>query len=516
MSLTKALVSTQFTLWKRLLKAQKMTIFQVVVVILYSMAAAVGLAFMLAFEGLEAMVGVSSLGIVLLWIFQYTVPSPEHQIDLERFIALPLQPRKLRVPMILIELIQSRGIAALGCSLITAVGGSFGLANAGHAGLIPVYVLGIAVSFGTALLGVAAIRTVSSGGSEKSRTYRGLGGALVFAVLYFALLANADWTKLISLSKYLAWTPFGAAIGPTSFSLEGNIAFAVLSGVLALVYLGACWVLILMGIRNELREVSVGAQASSKSSSSALMVGRLPYTDFWALVSRQIRYMRRDSRMVIGMVSIGIMALGFFLVGAFSDTSLHWTAGLLVMLLPTQGANIFGYNGPANWSVMVTPTKPSTQLRAETLSFGLISAPLLAMYIVALGFVESFSALWLAVSVAIVCGAAGAVVVSMLLSSLNAYPTSKPGTSLMKDRSGQNTNAMITGIVGLVAFIPLVGPGLGLMLYGANAGGAAWMAAGAAVCLVSVALLAVFGVRIALKRADRSMPEIFFKVQRWV
>lgn len=514
--MNKALISTQFTLWKRLLKAQKTTIFQVVIVILYSLGASVGLALYLAVEGPEALVGVSSMGILILWMFQYTAPSPEHQIDLERFIVLPMRPRELQLPMILIELIQSRGIAALGCSVITAVGGSFGLANAGHAGLIPLYLLGIIVSFATALLGITAIRTISSGGSEKSRTYRGMAGALLFALAYFVLFANADWAKLIGLSKYLAWTPFGAAIGPTRFALEGKLLLAVLSGLLALAYLGACWVLILAGIRKELSEVSVTAAAASKRSSSTLMLGRLPYTNFWALVSRQVRYVRRDSRMVIGLGTIVIMAVGFFLMGMFSDNSLHWTAGVLVMLIPTQAANIFGYNGPANWSVMVTPTKPRMQLQAEALSFGLITAPLLAVYVVALGFLENFSATWLSVSLALLCGTVGSVVVSMLLSTLNAYPTSQPGTSMMKDRTGQNSNAMITGFVALFGFVPLIGPGVGLLLYGANTGGNLWMAAGAAVLVVSVALLAVFGSRIALKRADQTMPEIFFKVQRWI
>ncbi|WP_164470341.1 hypothetical protein [Corynebacterium pseudopelargi] len=512
-ALIKALLSAQFTLWKRLIKAQKTTLFQVILIPLYTVGAAVGLAFVLAFGENSPLVLVSSVGVLVLWMFQYTAPSPEHQIDLEKCIALPLDPRRIRPAMVAVEMIQSRGFVAILCSIITAIGGSIGLAGNGVA--IVVYVLGIVVSFATAIVGTAAIRTLVSSGSERSRTMRGLGGVIVFLIAYFIVIANGDVTQL-KLDQYLAWTPFGAAVAPTQYLVQGNPVLALLSALLALAYLAIAWWLLLKGLRRELSEISVSAGAASKSSSAQLLVPPLRFTAFGALLSRQLRYLKRDSRMVIVLTTMLIMITGFFVFGVISEGGMHWVAAYLVIMMPTQGANLFGYNGPANNTVMVTPTKPSLQLKAETMVFGMLSMLLAAGYLLALGVVESFDAVWLVVAVTVICGVVCSMMISAVLSAYNPYPTSKPGTAMMKDRSGQNSNAFIGSLVCLAGVVPLIGPGFALMLYAVNNDALGLGIGGALLSVVMSAVGYVVGTNAASKKADSSMPEIYSQVRNWV
>lgn len=513
--LTSSLVRFHLTLLRRQFSAQKMLAFQAAVLILYAVAISVAIAFWIA---PSTLIAYSSIGILALWFFHYTLPAPEHQIDVERFISLPLSGAQLRPAMIAIEILQSRGIASVLCSLITAVGGSLALASTGDPVLIPVYLVGIVVSWATAITGATAIRTVAAAGSERSKQFRSVIGMMLGMGLYFAFINNANPQTFTHVLTVLGWTPFGAAVAPAQMLHSGDTVQAIATGVLGVVYLLGAWKLVQIGLNRELTEVAPAASARSGRPATSLLLPGLPYTQFGGLFSRTVRYVKRDSRMVVGNLIMVTMALGFLFYGHFADTGTQWVSLYFIAMIPLNGANTFGYDGPGSWTVLVTPTAPGKQLTVEALAYGVLALPPTLLVLTILGFFENFSGIWLAASIAMICAVVCAFALAMVLSAFNPYPTSKPGTNPMKDRSANNSNAWVTSLLVLLGFIPLIGPPLGMMLYAVNTAGvlSPLFFGGAALGVVVAALLCVFGWRVSTKRANEKMPEIYAKVGKWI
>ena len=289
--LTSSLVRFHLTLLRRQFSAQKMLAFQAAVLILYAVAISVAIAFWIA---PSTLIAYSSIGILALWFFHYTLPAPEHQIDVERFISLPLSGAQLRPAMIAIEILQSRGIASVLCSLITAVGGSLALASTGDPVLIPVYLVGIVVSWATAITGATAIRTVAAAGSERSKQFRSVIGMMLGMGLYFAFINNANPQTFTHVLTVLGWTPFGAAVAPAQMLHSGDTVQAIATGVLGVVYLLGAWKLVQIGLNRELTEVAPAASARSGRPATSLLLPGLPYTQFGGLFSRTVRYVKRS------------------------------------------------------------------------------------------------------------------------------------------------------------------------------------------------------------------------------
>lgn len=484
-------------------------------ILLYATGFSIAMAF---WSTPETLIAYSSIGILVLWFFHYTLPAPEHQIDVERFISLPLSGTKLRPAMITIEILQSRGIASVLCSLITAVGGSLALSRNGDPALIPVYLVGIIVSWATAIIGAAAIRTVAAAGSERSKQFRSVIGMMLGMGVYFAFISNANPQTFTHVLTVLGWTPFGAAVAPAQMLHSGDTAQAIATGVLAVVYLLGAWKVVQIGLDRELTEVAPAASARTGRPATSLLLPGLTYNQFGGLFSRTVRYIKRDSRMLVGNLIIVTMALGFLLYGHFSDTGMQWLSLYFIAMIPLNGANTLGYDGPGSWTVMVTPTSPGKQLAVETLAYGVLALPPTLLLLVVLGFFENFSGIWLSASIAMMCAIVSAFALAMVLSAFNPYPTSKPGTNPMKDRSANNSNALVTSLLILLGFIPFIGPPLGMMLYAVNTAGvlSPLFFAGVALGVSIATLLCFFGWRVSTKRVNSTMPEIYAKVGKWI
>lgn len=532
-SLTPTILGLQRTLWVRGITEQKSVIIQISLVGLYAIGASVGLAFALAGDpGLIPLV--AAFGVLVFWLFQGTMPSPEHHIDLHKLVSLPLVPRRLVPGVILSELLESRAMMAVATSIITAIGGSIGLASHHHGMVIPIYLVGIVVSFATAIVGTAAIRSLSTrfeGTSTNKQVIRVTIGMAAFFLLYLAFIGGTggdsdqgfSLARFAPLSHIAAYLPFAAAVAPASSLADGAPLIAVLQAALAIAYLLGAYFLAAQSIKLEVQAVEATDATQHqkiKHGKRGFLMPGTSATPFGAIISRAYIYRLRDSRQQMAMVVlvlVAIFSLGLYKMNPESPAA--WNGATLLLIFGTQASfNTFGYDGPNSWSIMVSGVPARVQLVAEALVSLAISAIVCTLYMIAYGVLSGFDGEWLVAAVQLASGLALVFGLSQVFSVFNAFPTSAPGTNPMKDKSGNSSNAIVTGFVGIFGILlPLI-PGTVVSMVGLSSNGTSnpmfWI--GLAISPIIAAIAMFIAMRITGKAVDERMPEIFQKVRSWV
>ncbi|MFD1542232.1 hypothetical protein [Nonomuraea guangzhouensis] len=304
-------------------------------------------------------------------------------LDPARLSLFPLPTHRLAVGMFTAS---ATGVWPL-ATLIVTTGALVGLAT-GVGGVL----LGIVAVLLQFALCLVASRLVTTALSSALRTRRGrdvLAVAAIFVVLLAQLpnlVLNGNIgdpaAMLRGAAAVLRWTPSGMAAH--AMADGGLTGLAELVGV-ALVVVVAGWLWI-KALSRALVTPDASTRAVSVRRESGLIDRFLPDGPLAAVVTKELKYIRREPRSRVGWFSSVVVAvvLGFSVTrsletGTWLPILLTASAGMMIAL---QSANSFGIDGRSLWMNAVATGSErglSTDLAGRHLAGAMIATPLLIL-----------------------------------------------------------------------------------------------------------------------------------------
>lgn len=539
-STTRALLRLHRVLWGRSFNGNPSQVFMVIFLLIYGILGCLGLglSILVSADGADfRMMGLTlTAGTLAYWLLTLMWPSSENQLDPGRLATLPLPVRSMAPGLMWASVLQTRGALALVNSIITFAFGTGALAAAAGRGALFVplaaavagWAVAVALALPVTIMGGEAISSFGSAVGTRTKKERlGLLGFLLFlaVILGFNVAASAgvDAELLARIGTVLSWTPLGAAGGIGVSVAYGRWLFAALQLVITLAGLRVGWMLWRAGLASSLKSIAeTGKDASTTRGTGQLLLPWVKPTVGGTLYSRGLRYWRRDTRFLYSAITMPILALFALMAGylkhASGGSSSSGASGtemygafLLATCAALNMANDYGYDGPANWVHMVAGVRGRTMIAARMAVATTMTAPLVLLYLILLGALEGFDSTWALLAVACPAGMLAGLGMGAYLSVANPFPTSRPGTNPMKDRSGYSSGAFIA-MFGVLfgVWVPMV-PGIVMM----NIGGA-WFWAGAGLCAVVGVGGMLLGYRLAAQRLGQRWPEVLGKVRAWV
>ncbi|MBF8186691.1 hypothetical protein ITP53_13260 [Nonomuraea sp. K274] len=368
---------------------------------------------------------------------------------------------------------------------------------------------------------VVASRLITTSLSSALRTRRGRDVLAVAALLVVVLaqlpnlLMNRGLSDPIAILHQMAavfrWTPPGmAAHAMADGGLVGLAELVVVA--LAVVVLAWLWI---KALSRALVTPDVSTQAASVRRESGLLDRFLPDGPLAAVVTKELKYIRREPRFRVGWFSaiVVTLLLSFSLGG---DSEGGPGAGIPIvltaigaMMIALQSGNAFGIDGRSLWMNAVafgSERGLGTDLAGRHLASALIAVPLLAVIGVGTGLftghpetiVWAVLAGWGALGIGLGIGSVTSVVVPYTVPErMNAFSGAAPG------QGGQAFAASMGAMLGfLLLALPLAIP----LLFGLY-----W------VCVLApfYGLLAeVLSRRLAAKIGHARMPELLAAVSK--
>lgn len=273
--------------------------------------------------------------------------------------------------------------------------------------------VGLASNAGGWLLGVPAVllqfalcvvtsRLITTSLSSALRTRRGrdvLAGAALLVVLLTQLpnlVMNsgfADPTAMLhQMAGLLRWTPPGMMAHAIS---EGGLAGLAEVVFVALLVVALAWLWI-KALSRALVTPDSSTQAADVRRESGLVDRYLPDGPLAAVVTKELKYFRREPRYRLGWFSAVLVTvvLSFSLSrtveggGGFGIPIVLAAAGALMIAL--QSGNAFGIDGRSVWMNAVafgSPRALATDLAGRHLANALVAVPMLAVIAVVAGLV---------------------------------------------------------------------------------------------------------------------------------
>jgi ABC-2 type transport system permease protein len=479
--------------------------------------------------------GIVVLGWTLVPLLFFGV---DETLDPARFALLPIRRATLTRGMLAAAFI---GVPALATLIATS-----GLAvSAGiRFGLLGV-VTGLAGVVAGLVLGVVASRAVTSAFASllRSRRVRDLAAVLIALLatsigpLQWAILAavaNGTMELALKIANVIAWTPFGAPY---------VIAFDIASGRwdLAAARAGITVATILLLFWWWSRTIESAMLATSSNGSArarkagagggavrALIPGPIRAMTrpgpFSAIMAREARFWWRDGRRRAALVSILMASAVLPVALTFSSTvdagrspSVTGLSGagfsFAVSMAGTMGGlllgNQFGYDGSAYAAHLLSRVRGRTELLARAAAVAVTAVPVQVAVAVAVAALSGRIA-QLPAGLGVLAASFGAAVAcSSILSVFAAYPLPENTNPFAMNTGGGTAKGMLAllAFIGtLIVSMPIAVPAL---LWGASAGGAAFiLVAGVAYGLG----MAWLGTYIAGDVLDRRGPEILAAV----
>ncbi|MGV0439165.1 hypothetical protein ACUY2L_08340 [Corynebacterium mastitidis] len=307
-------IRLHLTLWRRMVRANPAVLLMMFFVGFYGLIGLASSGFFLytgAHGGPHSYIAcVIAAGVLGYITLMALMPSGEQQVSARDFATLPVRPEQVRAGLLGVTFLQSRPVVALLCTVITGVILCVAAPSATTAIVaLPLLVVSLCT---TVLAGDVIARAVgrgSSGSKDRKAVLSGL--AFLLVILAFNLFVNyGEGIPLDALGAILAWTPLGATGGVIGAVLGGQWGVAAAQAAIALatlVILGWLW---LRGVRTDMEEPQMhGAAATRKQkvrkdgdSFPSILLPGLPYTPAAAIFSRAVRYLRRDSRMLVSFI----------------------------------------------------------------------------------------------------------------------------------------------------------------------------------------------------------------------
>ncbi|MGP3911833.1 hypothetical protein [Nonomuraea sp. 10N515B] len=322
--------------------------------------------------------------------------------------------------------------------------------------------IALPVNIGGVLLGVPAVllqfalcvvtsRLITTSLSSALRTRRGRDVLAVAALLVVVLaqLPNLVLNRgfgdpeamLHQMAAVLRWTPPGMAAHAIA---DGGLVGLAELAFLAVLVVALAWLWI-KALSRALVTPDVSTQAASVRRESGLVDRILPDGPLAAVVTKELKYIRREPRFRVGWFSAVVVTL--VLSVSLSNTSdgppgpglpiVIATGGALMIAL--QSGNAFGIDGRSLWMNAVTfgsERSLATDLAGRHLANALVAVPLLAVIAVGAGLFAGHPAAilpamlagWGALGIGLGVGSVTSVVLPYSVPErMNAFSGAAPG-----------------------------------------------------------------------------------------
>ncbi|WP_080794272.1 hypothetical protein [Corynebacterium pacaense] len=526
--MTRTLLKLQATLWRRTVAGNGSSIAMIVIVSVYGLIGLLSMSALLVLGIDEGRTGVLA-GVVAMGTFAYVVaavmwPSGEGQLSADSFATLSIGARELLPAFAISTLMQSRGILAVLCTVVTAVVASIMYPLA----LAPViWIMLLLALVMTLLLGelVASLATGSSSRISKERA--GVYATVGFFVLiigYQLLAGSGAMQHLDVFGRAVRWTPFASTAGAVEAAEEGRWAMAAVFLGLSLAYLGlGAWLwrtLVERALSAPLDRggrSGPGRERRHRESDSVLFLPGVPHNAGGAVYSRAIRYLFRDSRLLSSLLIFPVFTVLFIVQGVTIGEFIMYTGLVFVAIFGGSVAvNDFGYDGSGIWVNMSSGASTRSLLLPRHWASVTPAAVSIAIYsVIALSIADNRVVLLLVLGITVGIFLTTAAV-SLFTTVFNPFATARPGTSPWGDKSGYSGAAFISAFASLLlGWVPSL-PAIAVTSIGYQSEMPWVVLAGQILAIAIPAILYAVVVRLCLKRVDARMPEIFDKVKRSV
>ncbi|MGP7959362.1 hypothetical protein ACTVCO_00925 [Sanguibacter sp. A247] len=313
----------------------------------------------------------------------------------------------------------------------------------------------------------------------------------------------------LTAAPWLSWTPFGAA-----FALPADIAagqWGAFAGHLAIAV--ATPSLLVLWWRRTLR-TSTGrpAHTSSGHSRGLGVLGRVPDSQFGAILARCLTYWVRDPRYLTSLLSIPVIVLvGTLLAGQSSWLLLMgpivaWTCGWAISVDVALDSTAF-------WTHVAAPMRGVADRWARVVAIG---APALVLTGASVLWSVARTGRWettpaiLGVSVAALLASLG---LASVVSALVVFPVNEPGDNPFASKQGGSMAAMISQGVGTLVLIVVLAPA-GVLAVLSLVRDSATIGWGAAAIGLAIGLAALTGgVAFGARRLDATSPDLLERLR---
>ncbi len=535
-SLSRTIVKLHGVLWLRSFRANPSSRIMQILIAFYALTGLFGTSVML-YQSIiahhyQALSGAIAFGVFAYIVAAIMLPAGEGQIQPESLATMPITAKEAFPGLVLIQILQLRGLLALVCTTVTTVVSAMAFQQAGvGVGYLVLVILGNLLSFVIVIVLAESVVVLlnSTTTSTKKKDSKAIFSAIAFIVgllvfmQFFNSTSNNLETQLTELGNIAQWTPLAAAGGLATFAIENNWVAATICAVITAITVGGGVFLWIKSIERRLiapldattrvrRSNSANLQASSKS----IVFSFLPYTPQWAVFSRTVRYIVRDSRTIIALAMVPFLTVYFIIMAGQTGRGILLVAmPILAVMTLSYSANDFGSDGPSNWIHLVSGIRTKDLVLGRHWGGAILFV--LMVWVVNAGLVIYLSQR--AALLVAICATGMQVAtlgISVLLSVYNPFPTAKPGTNPWQDKSGFSSAAFISAFTGLLlGWIPVV-PGGVLLLIGHNSDSLPMLLGGGVLAILIPGLWYLWALRRAIKQVDQHYPEIFAKVRSFV
>ncbi|WP_029135706.1 hypothetical protein [Nakamurella lactea] len=464
--------------------------------------------------GLLVVTGLFSTQLVA-WILTPLIAfGVDETVDPGRFAMLPIRPQQLQRGLLISSLVGYLPVA----NLIVLVGAAIGVSY--RSWMIPLALVCAAVQLVTCVVFSRAAAT-SMAALMSSRRGRDLGmlvgfGVIVLYMLTSLTLGSGDSSGIgagaVAITEALAWGPPGSLASLPALIATGQWSRAAVAVVVAALFLGAGWWWWSAALRRRLTsgESETTGSAPSRGLGNADAVAGTVSGTAQVIAGRDLTLMWRDPMRRMPWLLSLLMAIGWPLL-VFRGAGAVYGCALGALLIGTQAANMYGYEGSGLWMHLVT-FADRARARGEVIGHALsVVIPGVPVIVVSTVTVAAVRDDWANLPGALGVGIAavgGAVAVGCYLSAVVPYamPQSRKSifASSVAGQKGITVRATLGTMLGaIVTALPAVAfAALALLV----APGWGWAALG--VGLLLPPLLLTFATRLTAERYLESAPEI--------
>ncbi|GGC67055.1 hypothetical protein IEU95_03615 [Hoyosella rhizosphaerae] len=378
-----------------------------------------------------------------------------------QFALLPVRPREFAVALLVTSMVTVPVV-------FTAVGLSAPILHAARTAPLAL-TIAIPAVLAQTLLVVGLSRLASVALTAVSTSRKGQDLAMLFTVILGAFLWLAYMAlqlivpRVIDgdpswLSPALRSVPFGWAALATGFAENEQwfLAVGVLAALVALVAMIAlAWIpMVTRQLRWPTNTSSGGQGRKGRGKSGPWPAWTTSPT--WVSARKELVLLWRDPRRKAQLLIVPVFLIVIFVGPLFAEFfAVYLTSAtfILAILLVASFVNLYGFDGPALWQVIVTPGAYEADVRGKQIAWLMIAAPLLifatALRYAIYGRGVDGAAFDVGITFAVLGAGAGAIV---LCSAFAAYPvpSAKQGNPF-STRGSFNGSALLSALGTLVA-----------------------------------------------------------------
>lgn len=478
-SVTGQLVKLNFTLARRQLARSPWQIVGMVVGLLYLLAAGAGLFFgmsvlMKSSLPIHADVPVVVFGLITLaWMMLGLLFfGVDQTLDPARFSLFPLRARDMLPGLTIIGLLD---VGSLACLL-----GAIGLAVGWVSSPLVAAIAAVAGILGT-LVGMLGTRVLTTGLASmlSSRKFKDAAAVIVFLLIMAFSVGmqfvgvgtsssrnvDAMLTLLHGSATVLSWTPFGFAWALPGDAAAGAWGIFAVHAVLALASVAVLW-----WAWGKLLDRALTSPLETGSGSGTVKVNSwvdrvFPATPAGAIGARTARYYRRDSRHMIGLISLVVMPFLMlvpvlirrenFDSAQYSLTMIAFTPAISAAFVAMSLMAELSYDGSAISTHMLTGIRGRDDRLGRVYGTLLVIVPLLTVMLLVGAAVSRRGDLVPGILGLTVSLAATGMGAGLVMDTLVNYPYPPPGSNPF----AKNNGGGFAGFLGFFAMFIVAGVG---------------------------------------------------------